>query len=351
MITDEAGGSLEHMRAVRRLAEIRQEQGRMDEALDLFRQYQDLYRARLNETTSEQLAMHEMREKYEADLRVKEIEELKARNALEVEQKERRTLQLFGAIALAMILAVLAGVLWRNMQHVKRLRAQEQALHEQRVNDLLKQQEIRSLDAMMQGQERERERIAKDLHDRLGSMLSAIKLQFGALEGRLAQMETQQQEQYQRVFTLLDDAVGEVRRISHDMVRGTLTQFGLQRALEDLRATIEVPDKLKVELSVFGLENRLENKLEIALYRMVQEMVSNALKHARADRISIQVTRSAGSVNLIVEDNGQGFEAAVATEGMGMGNLRARAAEFKGVVNVDSKPGRGTSISIDIPLN
>jgi signal transduction histidine kinase len=134
------------------------------------------------------------------------------------------------------------------------------------------------------------------------------------------------------------------------MARSTVSQFGLRRALEDLAASIEVPGRLEVELSTFGLDERMDPKIELALYRMVQESVSNALKHARADHLSIQLTRNAGGVNLLVEDNGRGFDPQAVKEGMGMGNLRARAAEFQGVVNVDSKAGRGTIVSIDIPL-
>lgn len=346
----DAASSSEHLAALKLLADVRKRQGRIDEALELYHRYQDAYSRRLNEAATGQLATAEMREKYDTELRIKEIEELKVKNALEVEQRERRTIQLYAVLVAAVLLASLALVLWRNMQHIKRLRAQEKELHDQRVNDLMRQQELRSMDAMMQGQERERERVAKDLHDRLGSMLSAIKLQFSALESRIVQMEAGQREQYNRVFNLLDDAVSEVRRISHDMVRGTLARFGLEGALNDLRDALEVPGKLKVEMNTFGLDKRLEPKLEVAIYRMVQEMVSNALKHAHPDQLSVQVTRSVSAVNLIVEDNGRGFDPNSAREGMGMGNIRARAAEFNGVVNVDSRPGRGTSISIDIPM-
>lgn len=332
------------------LADLRQKQGRLDEAIGVLRSYQAMRDSMINLKSTEQLATAEVREKYDTALRIKELQEHKVKLEMEQAQKARRTWQRNALLALAALLLAVLVLLYRNNQHIRRLRQQEQTLHEQRVNDLLKQQEIRSLDAMMQGQEKERERIAKDLHDRLGSMLSAIKLQFSALEGRIAEMESQQKEQYQRVFHLLDDAVTEVRRISHDMVRGTLTQFGLQGALEDLRSAIEVPGKLQVELNVFGLEQRLDQKLEIAVYRMVQEMVSNALKHARADHLSVQITRSAAMLNLIVEDNGRGFDPAAASEGMGMGNIRARAAEFGGSVQVDSKAGRGTSITVDIPL-
>lgn len=264
--------------------------------------------------------------------------------------KRRREVQLLWSVGAALMLATVLLLLFRNNQHIKRLREKERVVHVQEVNDLMHQQEIRSLDAMMEGQERERKRIAQDLHDRLGSMLSAIKLQFSALEGRLEELRSDQQKQYHHVFTLLDDAVGEVRRISHDMVKSSLARFGLKGALEDLYSTVHVPGKLDIEMSLFGLDDRLDQRVEIAVYRMVQECISNALRHARAHRLTIQVTRSAGMLNLIVEDDGVGFDPTQVNEGMGMANLRRRAADVGGTVRVDTRPGRGTSISVDIPL-
>jgi signal transduction histidine kinase len=125
------------------------------------------------------------------------------------------------------------------------------------------------------------------------------------------------------------------------MVRGTIAQFGLKGALEDLASTIQTPGKLQVELSLFGLEERLKPEIEIAVYRMVQEMVSNILKHAKATQLTVEVTRAAGELNVMVEDNGVGFEPGKVEEGMGMGNLRARAAEIKGRIQIDTRPGYG----------
>ena len=181
-------------------------------------------------------------------------------------------------------------------------------------------------------------------------MLSAIKLQFSAMEDRMVRMEERQDGKYALVFSLIDEAVSEVRRVSHDMVHSNLVRFGLHGALKELCTALDVPGKMHVELSVFGLAERMDAKLEIAAYRMVQEAVGNVLKHAKASCISISVTKGAAMVNIIVEDDGVGFEASAIKEGLGMGNLRERAAVFNGVVVVDSHPGHGTTVSIDLPL-
>ena len=144
-------------------------------------------------------------------------------------------------------------------------------------------------------------------------------------------------------------AVGELRQISHDMAASTLSRFGLEKALKDLRDTIHISGRLSVELSVFGLEQRLERSVEIAVYRIIQELVSNVLKHAKARELSIDVTRSPDRLSVIVSDNGLGFDTTKPAEGMGLGNVRSRAASLGGKVQVDSSPGVGTTVSVECP--
>ena len=331
-----------------RLSEIYDRMGRCEEAMEHLITSDALRMELTRDKHSERMGFLEVQ--FETEKKEQALVLSQAQLQVSQESEKAKRNQRNWLIALTALLVLLALVLFRNYNGQKRLRAQEQVLYERAVNDLLKQQEINSLDAMMKGQEQERQRVGKDLHDRIGSMLSAVKFQFSALEGRMEQMESHQREQYEHVFNLLDETVTEVRRISHDMVRGTLSQFGLVRALEDLRSAVHAPGKLNVTMSVFGMDERLEQNLEIAVYRMVQECVSNAMKHAHAKELSVQLTRTAGSLNIIVEDDGTGFDMSIVSEGMGMGNIRERAQAHGGAVLVDSRPGHGTTVSIDLPL-
>lgn len=254
---------------------------------------------------------------------------------------------MIGALIAALLLG---GLVFRTMRQKQQLTDQRRQLSEHRVEQVLREQELRVVDAVMQGQEQERARVAKDLHDRVGMLLSAVRMQFEALDGRIERVQAAAGERYRKVTDLIDSAVSEVRRISHDMEHGNLATFGLAAALEDLREAVRAPGKLEVELDMFGLTDRLDKRLEVAAYRMVQEAVSNALKHAQATRLSIQATRSAELLNLMIEDDGRGFDPATAGGGMGMANLRGRAAEFGGSVRIDSRVGRGTTVVIDLPL-
>lgn len=341
---NEAGSNMRaRMMALRLLSTLREREERWEEAKNILSAYIAARDSFINEQATDQLARAEMRQKYQAHEQDLEIEDLGGRIA-----QERRLRNLvLGISVMALVLAVLAI---RNWRFQRELRLRSESLHEHEVSQLLKQQEIQALDAVMRGQEQERSRIAKDLHDRVGSLLSAVKLQFGALEDRIQRVQATANEQYQRVSGLLDTAVDEVRRISHDMEHGSLARFGLQAALEDLREAVEVPGKLQVELDTFGLSERLDKRLEIAAYRMVQESISNALKHAKAGQLTIQVTRTAAQVNIVVADDGKGFDTAKASDGMGLSNLRARAAEFGGTVRIDTWPGKGTTVLIDLPV-
>lgn len=199
-----------------------------------------------------------------------------------------------------------------------------------------------TLKAITDAQEKERQRIAKDLHDSVGSMLAAIKHQ-------LAVVDNEEQINH-KVLGSLDKVSDEVRHIAHNMMPATLIREGLIAALHQLRNDIS-HQNFEVELLTFGLEKRMNPSMEILVYRIIQELVQNTLKHAEAHHLQIHLTRHRNTLNLIVEDDGQGMEEVPsAAKGLGLENIKERIENFKGEMLIDSQTGRGTSISIDIPL-
>lgn len=294
------------------------------------------------------VAIHEVR------LRVEQKEHRLAQQnqalALAATENRRKSIQRNALIASTALLAVITFLLYRTMRTRQRLAAKEKELHHQQVDQLLSQQEIKSINAMLEGQEKERERVAKDLHDRIGSMLGSIKHQIGSLESEVADVKAGQLAQYKKVNSLLDDTAGELRRISHDMAAATLSRFGLEKALKDLRDTLHISGRLSVELSSFGLDQRLERSVELAVYRIIQELVSNVLKHAHARELSISVTRTPGRLSVVVADDGHGFDVSAVHDGMGLSNVRSRAAALGALVQVDSTTGNGTTVSLECPV-
>lgn len=322
--------------------------GRPDSALYYLR-LQTEVADRINKTRfDERMARSEVL--FDTERKERRIAEQQQALDLAASEDRRKSLQRNIFIGVAAFAALVAGLLWRLARSRRQRLEQEKELHGKTVDELLQKNEITAMHAMFEGQEKERDRVARDLHDRVGSMLGNVKMQMEVLEER---MDTDQQEregQYKKVYGLLVETVGEVRRISHDMVAGTLARFGLEKALEGLCDSVRVTGRLAVELRVFGLENRLERGVEITVYRIVQELVGNTLKHAKATELSIDVTRTPGRLSVIVADNGVGFDTSAASEGMGLANVRKRAAAIGGAITIDSTPGKGTTVSVEGPV-
>lgn len=256
----------------------------------------------------------------------------------------------FGVLWLLLGLALMAFYLSRQK---RRLAEQQEKLAQQQVIELLQENELKANYAWLEGQEETRQRIGRELHDSLGAMLATIKMHFSSVEDRLGKLEVDNRKQYQKANDLLDMACEEVRRISHEMMSAILVKFGLKAQLEALAETIAGSGKLQVELSTHGLRERLPTKLEFNIYRILQELVSNVIRHAKADTLSIQVNRFDDLINIMVEDDGIGFdkEKVTAQGGMGMQNLAARIHDLDGQLNIDSRPNKGTHVSIDLPIN
>lgn len=225
---------------------------------------------------------------------------------------------------------------------------------EREVENILKGQELKTMGAMLEGQEIERRRIAQDLHDRLGSLLAVIKLNFQAVDQQIDELKAQNKEQYLQAHKLLDEASDEVRKIAHNMVSGVLRKFGLLPALEGLKDAITNTKLLKVNLVDVGFDNnrRLDYKIEIAVYRIIQELVSNVLRHAEAEKLEIQVFWKKEGLNIIVEDDGIGFDVEETEQksGIGLKGIQSRIDNLRGELSIDSQIGKRTTFIIDIPL-
>jgi two-component system, NarL family, sensor kinase len=225
-------------------------------------------------------------------------------------------------------------------------------IHRHEINTLLKRVELGSAWGILEGQEGERQRIAKELHDRVGSMLSTTKLYFSVIEEKLNTLHIDIGDKFPLALSLLDDACEEVRRISHNVESGNVEQFGLVTALEYLSNILNGTGKIRMQLVVQKMIERLSGNLEISLYRIIQELVSNVLKHADANELTIQVLRYDEMVTIMVEDNGKGIsKRKMDGKGMGLNNVYARVEQIKGKIVIDSTRGKGTTIIIDIPLS
>jgi signal transduction histidine kinase len=269
-----------------------------------------------------------------------------------VVENRRKTILIYSLLIGLILVSLLFFAIIKVKRHkqLSKLAEQNSLIESQKVEELLKKQELKSMNAMMIGQEEERKRIARDLHDRLGSMLAMVKNHFKSVETSIDNLKDTNTKLYKKANKLLDEACEEVRKISQDMASGVLTKFGLTAALEDLKNTLEESKQLEVEFVSHGLNNRLPLELEITIYRIIQELISNILKHAKASEITIQLLKGKNGLNIIAEDNGIGFEISEAKLGMGLKNIEARIDGLNGELKIDSTLRKGTTITVDIPL-
>jgi PAS domain S-box-containing protein len=206
---------------------------------------------------------------------------------------------------------------------------------------LRQQQEV--LSAILTTQETERKRIAEALHNGLGQLLYAAKL---SLEGRAGTPSSPRAS-----LKLLHEAIRTTRTISFELTPGILEDFGLRTALEELSKRI-TPTGLPVHLHLLNLEQRLRPTVEIAVYRIVQELLNNIMKHAQATEVVVHVARENKRVEVSVEDNGRGFEPNALTTlplaGMGLSGVRNRVALLGGELSINSRLGRGTIVSFEV---
>lgn len=263
------------------------------------------------------------------------------------QQNLRQQALIFGVISLCIVLIFLFISIVSYKQKVKtqaQLIAQSKKIHQQEINKMIDEQEINTLNALLKGQEEERKRVSKDLHDRVGSLLSTLKLYWAE------QYQKQSNQKNDNILQLVNESIAEVRRISHNLGSGVLDKFGLSAALNDLAQKVNASQKIKVFFHVDYSPNFLDKSIEIEIYRIAQELMSNSLKHAQATEINMQLIQQNNEVEFSFEDNGIGFDLNKQDikKGIGLENLLARIKSIKAEYQLDTQPGKGIFFSAKI---
>lgn len=219
----------------------------------------------------------------------------------------------------------------------------------ERLATIIESQKDLHMKDLVETQERERKRIASDLHDSLGAMLSSVKLRFNGLQEDLKSLPEKNTRLLDTV-TLLDEAIQELRRIAHNMSPVALKRFGLKPAIQSFLEQINIADQLDVHVQLLGLDGRLPEEYEIAAYRICQELVQNVIRHSRSPSMNIQVIAHNDSLNIIVEDKGIGMDKDRITAGFGFSTIQLKVSLLKGSFAIESQPGKGTMVLVDFPL-
>lgn len=288
------------------------------------------------------------KEHHEAIANIKEQydnQKLRADN-LESEVKRKQNQNL---LIVSLFLLVFGGfsafLIQKNTKRKQLLAEQEQEIQTQKLATVLKEQELTSIDAMIEGQEKERQRIANDLHDDLGGLMATVKLHFNVLK------ENKSEDLFEKTNTLLDEAYQKIRSIAHAKNSGVIAKQGLLKAVNEMANKISALNKTQIDVVDHGLENRLENSLELTIFRIIQELTTNIIKHAQATQATISLTNHEDSLNIMIEDNGVGFDTkTISKKGMGIHSIDKRVEHLEGSMTIESEIHQGTTIIIDLPI-
>lgn len=314
------------------LSSIETAKGDYKKSLDYFKQSTALKDSIYKTETSKQI--EELSIKFESAEKEKQIQQ----QQFEIKQRNYWII----AISIVLLLGSLLGYSYYHRYKLKQ-KAQMQA-------EIMKQQHL-ATKAVIEAEERERKRIAGELHDGVGQMMSAAKMNLSAIKSNIAFISDDQKINFEKVEGLIDESCTEVRTVSHNMMPNALLKKGFAEAMQ---AFIDKIDKhvLKISLHTEGLSEHIDSNTQSVLYRIIQECVNNVIKHAKASLLDISVIKDNDGISVTIEDNGVGFDTtSISTfEGIGLKNIRSRIDFLKGTIEWSSAPGSGTLAAIHIPV-
>lgn len=287
----------------------------------------------------------ELETKYETEKKELALKQLSAENE---NRKRQVSLLIFSVVVLSG--GLLFFVLWMNNRN--RVRRQEKTLHEQAILQLENEKQLLAGRAVLQGQDEERSRLAKDLHDGLGGILSSVKYSFQHMKQSFI-LQHEHALAFERSMNLLDESLAELRRVSHNMMPESLAKLGLEEALKNYIHTIDENSEIDFTYQSFGLEDiELENIYKTTIFRVIQELTTNTIRHSNAKEALVQVMAKDNQVNITIEDDGVGFDPQKVNrqKSMGLQNLYNRIEYLKGNVDLQTAPNGGCSYYIEIPL-
>lgn len=281
----------------------------------------------------------EMDVKYETEKKQAQIQILE-------QDKKLQAASIIGLLAAILFLAVLGFFYYRNLNRKRLLVVKDAEIKAHRISELEREKQLEASQALLEGENAERKRLARDLHDGLGGMLSVVKLNLINMKGNAIIPESDVPA-FHNALEMLDGSIRELRRVAHNLMPESLMRYGLKAALSDFCGSID-----HVKLHYFGDDCRMDEKFEVAIFRIAHELVNNALKHSEATLINVQVIQESNRINLVVQDNGVGFvqESIQTDKTTGLSSIRSRVESLNGQLDIFSEPKKGTEVQVDLKI-
>lgn len=319
--------------------------GQMDSAYRYAVRFQAFQEMRYQQNLADQIAAYEVR------FQTQEKDKAITQQQLVIQQNRMHQRSLWAIMIGLGLVALFTWIYYRKkLSYQNRIRLKDMELNQKRIEELEHRNKLLSLHSMIEGQEAERLRIAQDLHDGLGGLLTTVKAHFSAIQREMESL--QNIRVFDQTNHLIDEACQEVRRIAHGMVPHSIQISGLIGAVEELVDTIRLQG-IACDLEVHHFpEGKINEQKAAMLYRVIQELTQNAVKHSGAKRIYIQLLGHEKQLHVMVEDDGHGFdpEKAGQQKGLGLKSIDSRIKYLEGTIQFDSSAQHGTVVNMEIPV-
>ncbi len=254
-------------------------------------------------------------------------------------------------LALVTILILFSLLVYRSIRIKHIIVEKENEIQKHKIRELEKEKILLATQSILQGEEIERKRLARDLHDGLGGLLSGAKIAFNNMKGNVI-LPHDNVNDFNQALIMLDTSISELRRVAHNMMPEALMKLGLKDALADFCAELDKCNPLHIIFQFYGQFKRLESNLEINAYRIIQELINNAIKHSGATELVVQMMQEPNRLCLMVMDNGIGFDFTKldTSKGVGFSSVKSRVDAFNGDMGINSNPGKGTEFTIEFKV-
>jgi signal transduction histidine kinase len=294
-------------------------------------------------------AIQELEYKYQTLQKENQIYELKEeQQAKQTEIERQKTIKkavLYGFLALLVPIFALLYVYYQKLQTQSKLNQQQEEINAQRIAGLLNEQELKLARTSLHAQQEERSRIAQQLHDSIGGNLAGIKLQMANIDDK--------NELQRGIMNQINETYELVREISHNLTPRKFNESAFTLLIEEYVAKLKGSSQMEITFQAHPKEriNNLGEPLKVALYQIIQELFTNTIKHAEAKQVELHLTFHKTIFQLLFEDDGCGFNVNDPKKGIGLYNIETKIQQWNGTLHLDSAIGRGTVVSIEIPIN
>ncbi|RPD90703.1 histidine kinase [Aureibaculum marinum] len=331
---------------IQSLVDLYREMKDYKNAYALMTQYVSVSNRIIKEQKSKEIK--ELEVKYQTLQKENEINSLREEQLLkESEIKRQKTIKyafLIGFLILLIPIIALLIVYYQKLQAQSQLNTQQQELNKQKVSSLIREQELKLVKASVEAQDEERTRIARELHDSIGGNLAAIKMQMNNLVDKTSLKET--------IVSQLDETYQQVREISHNLIPSKFSQNAFTTLISEYINKLDTSADLDIVFMPYPEDkiNALEENIKVEVFNIIQELLTNTLKYAKAKNVEIHLNIHNNSLQLLFEDNGVGFDTTKTPTGIGLQNIKSRLEKLNAQLNIDSSINHGTAVTVEIPL-